>query len=128
MSADPRVSTEAAVARLSAQMEGIGREIGQMRREIADKLGDLAMDVADTKAQAKITNGRVTAHDREIDRIQTREQVRTEILADQQDKQEKRITAERDRQDRRMRLMQWVIGVALAILIPAVGWLITIVG
>lgn len=128
MSADPRVSTEAAVARLSAQMEGIGREIGQMRREIADKLGDLAQDVADTKAQAKITNGRVTAHDREIDRIQTREQVRTEILADQQDKQEKRITAERDRQDRRMRLMQWVIGVALAILIPAVGWLITIVG
>lgn len=67
MSADPRVSTEAAVARLSAQMEGIGREIGQMRREIADKLGDLAQDVADTKAQAKITNGRVTAHDREID-------------------------------------------------------------
>ncbi len=128
MSADPRVSTEAAVARLSAQMEGIGREIVQMRREIADKLGDLAQDVADTKAQAKITNGRVTAHDREIDRIQTREQVRTEILADQQDKQEKRITAERDRQDRRMRLMQWVIGVALAILIPAVGWLITIVG
>jgi len=128
VSADPRVSTEAAVARLSAQMEGIGREIGQMRREIADKLGDLAQDVADTKAQAKITNGRVTAHDREIDRIQTREQVRTEILADQQDKQEKRITAERDRQDRRMRLMQWVIGVALAILIPAVGWLITIVG
>lgn len=128
MSADPRVSTEAAVAGLSAQVEAIGREIGQMRREIADKLGGIEEDVAETKAQVKITNGRVTAHDRELDRIQTREQVRTEILADQQGKQEKQITDNRDRQDRRMRLMQWIVGVALAVLIPAVGWLITIVG
>lgn len=128
MSGDARVSTEAAIAGLSAEVRAIGREIGQMRREIADKLDDIEGDVAETKAQAKTTNGRVTAHDREIDRIQTREQVRTQLLAEQAGQQEKRITAERDRQDRRMRLLQWIVGVALALLIPAVGWLITIVG
>lgn len=116
------------VARLSAQIDAIGREIGQMRREIASQLARIEEDVADAKVQARTTDERVTAHDRELDRITTREQVRADMLREQQEDRDRRAAADRERQNRRMRLLQWIVGVTLAVLVPAVGWLIAIVG
>lgn len=117
MSADPRISTEAAVAGLAEQVKAIGREIGQMRRENAEKLQSIADDVGETKEQTKITNGRVNKHDIQIHDIEIREANR-EAARQQED----------DRRDRTFRRMSWAITTALAVLSIAVGVLIAIVG
>lgn len=110
MSADPRVSTEAGLARVSAQVEGLGREIVQMRRDIAE-------DLARIEAQTKLTNGRVTKNDARIRELEHIEEDR----ADDHRQSERR-------RDRVFVRATWVIGTLLTILIAGVGWILTILG
>lgn len=107
MSADPRVSTEAGLARLGAQIEGISREIGQMRTESTERLERI-------EVQTTRTNGRVDNHERRLTQIETREDERKQ----QAEKDERR----RDRRER------WAIalsGIAATSAIAVLGWIVT---
>jgi Sec-independent protein translocase protein TatA len=110
VSADPRVSTEAAVARLSAQMEAIGREIGQMRRDTSDRLDRI-------ETQTRLTNGRVSRNDQRI----------RELEHIEEDRADDHRQSERHR-DRVFVRATWVIGTLLTLLIAGVGWILTILG
>jgi len=110
MSADPRVSTEAAIARLDARLEGIGREIGQMRRDTAE-------DLARIEAQTKLTNGRVTKNDQRI----------RELEHIEEDRADDHRQSERHRDQVFVRAT-WVIGTLLTLLIAGVGWILTLLG
>lgn len=89
---------DASTARLSAQVESIGREIRELRRTAEATL-----------AQARTTNGRVDGHDIDLARIATREEERThaaEVLAEALAKRDRQAEESRARRDR------WLLGMA----------------
>lgn len=115
MSADPRVSTEAAIARLSAQVDGLGREIGQLRRDVSGDLAGIRTELRSVTEQVRTTNGKVRAHDLQLaeDRARADERARaqSETLA---------------RADRRWTRIAWSVGLAATVLLAAVGWAIAL--
>lgn len=56
----PASDTSAAVARIAAQIESLGREIGHLRRETADDMARIESALARVEEQTTLTNGRVT--------------------------------------------------------------------
>lgn len=128
MSADPAMHLEAAVARLSAQVEGVaagiaqtrtdlGREIGQLRRDIADDLGGIRAELGAATEQVRATNGKVREHDLQ--------------LAESRARSDERARAQTDalqRADRRWVRLAWSLGIAASVLIAGVGWIIALLG
>lgn len=82
-------------------------------RGIDQRLGGIEADVAEVKTQAKLTNGRVSAHDI--------------ALAEQRGAAEALATAtavNRDRADRRFTRAAWAVSLTFTVLIAVVGWLL----
>ena len=112
MSADPRVSTEAAIARLSGQVDGLGHEIR-----------DLKNTAKDTLSQTRTTNGRVTKAEQEIMEIKIRGEERERAeqkLADDRAEAAERAEKERARRDR------WILAMVTVTTGSALTALITL--
>lgn len=106
MSGYPSPQSDPAVARLSAQVEGIGREIRELRK-VAEK----------TLAEQKRTNGRVTDLEmREVRRDATAE---ADARHDRDERKDKR-TSESRRWEVRLAVIGAVIGLISAIVTAGV--------
>lgn len=111
----PPPNPDASIARLSAQMEGLGREIGQLRRDSSEDLAAVRQTLTELRDQVRTTNGRVRKHDIELAEARAREEERGRVLSE--------VVA---RADRRWTRIAWAIGIALTGVIAGVGWLIAL--
>lgn len=120
MSSDPIITSEAAaaaVARLSAQLEGIGREIGQMRKDVAGDLARVDERLDRLTEQVTTTNGSVRRHELELQEIKIRadERARTQTEA-------------LHRADRRWTRIAWSVGLSVTVMLAVTGWALAIAG
>lgn len=124
MSADPRVSVEAQLAHLVGQVEGIGREIGQMRKDVTGDLAEVGARIDGLSAHVSTTNGIVRRHDMELSEIRVRADERAKAQADHARQQDQRLKVA----DRRWVRIAWAFGLAVTVLIAGVGWALTLLG